>query len=39
MAKAFGSASQPDPAPHQVGEQQRTALRQFARCANDSTGV
>ena len=39
MAKAVGSASQPDPAPHQVGERQRTALRQPARCANDSTGV
>jgi len=28
MAKAFGSAGQPDPSPHQVAECQRTALRQ-----------
>jgi len=28
MAKAFGSAGQPDPAPHQVAEWQRTTLRQ-----------
>ena len=28
MAKAFGSAGHPDPAPHQVAEWQRTTLRQ-----------
>jgi hypothetical protein len=28
MARAFGSAGQPDPAPHQVAEWQHTALRQ-----------